>query len=186
MRTARTPAPSEKTRCFRLIANMRGEFLFGETSDIDGHDDFLFDRGVAKIQPEKRIGVSSVSRRRDANAFSIRGNAVGGVEFNPAGVGRMSSTPASPLPRWRCPELRLGAWRPPETKPAAETASRAWLPFVSVAKSRPRTAPRRAQACLPSPAVARRPSTRDLGGMTNARKSVIKLGGCRFSASAER
>ena len=58
--------------------------------------------------------------------------------------------------------------------------------IISVAKSRPRTAPRRAQACLPSPAVARRPSTRDLGGLTNARKSVIKLGGCRFSASAER
>jgi|SRR5271166_3362472 len=95
MRTARTLAPREKTSCFRVIANMRGEFLFGETSDIDGHDDSLFVRGVAEIRPVKSNGASSVSRHRDANEISIRDNAVGGVEFNPAGVGQINSTPGT-------------------------------------------------------------------------------------------
>ena len=47
MRTARTLAPGQKTSCFRVIENMGGGFLFRQTSDIDGHDHFLFVLDVA-------------------------------------------------------------------------------------------------------------------------------------------
>jgi hypothetical protein len=45
--------------------------------------------------------------------------------------------------------------------------------------------PRRPQACLRASGVARL-LARDLDGLSNARRSLIKLGRCRVSASAER
>jgi len=69
------------------------KFPFREPSNIDGDHHSLFVRGVAEIRPMKGNGLSSLPRDRDANEISIADNAIGRIEFNPAGAGQVDLAP---------------------------------------------------------------------------------------------
>lgn len=64
-----------------------------ELSYVDGDFHFAVDRGVAIIAAVKWNGLLGLTRDRHANEIPIADDAVGRIEFDPAGAGQINLAP---------------------------------------------------------------------------------------------